>query len=68
MSASKKINPMALIRTLTISTTAFERRKEKFDGFRQTVETEKEGLLSSVLDINGEQQWGLGIYLLYLNI
>ena len=37
MSASKKINLMALIRTLTISTTTFERMKEKFDGFRQTV-------------------------------
>ena len=28
---------MALIRTLTISTTTFERVKGKFDGFRQTV-------------------------------
>ena len=28
---------MALIRTLTISNTAFERTKEKFYGFRQTV-------------------------------
>ena len=28
---------MALTRTLTISTTTFERMKEKFDGFRQTV-------------------------------
>ena len=36
MSASKKINLMALIRTLTISTTTFERMKEKFYGFRQT--------------------------------
>ena len=27
---------MALIRTLTVSTTAFERMKEKFYGFRQT--------------------------------
>ena len=27
---------MALIRTLTISTTTFERMKEKFYGFRQT--------------------------------
>ena len=36
-SASKKINGMALIRTLTVSTTAFERTKEKFDGFRKTV-------------------------------
>ena len=35
-SASKKINVMALIRTLTISTITFERMKEKFDGFRQT--------------------------------
>ena len=35
-SASKKINGMALIRTLTVSTTAFERTKEKFYGFRQT--------------------------------
>ena len=33
----KKINLMALIRTLTISTTTFERMKEKFDGFRETV-------------------------------
>ena len=36
-SASKKINLMALIRTLTISTTTFERMKEKLYGFRQTV-------------------------------
>ena len=35
-SASKKINLMALIRTLTISTATFERMKEKFYGFRQT--------------------------------
>ena len=35
-SASKKINLMTLIRTLTISTTTFERVKEKFDSFRQT--------------------------------
>ena len=35
-SASKKINGMALIRTLTVSTATFERTKEKFDGFRQT--------------------------------
>ena len=38
-SASKKVNLMALIRTLTISTTSFERMKEKFYGFRQTVQT-----------------------------
>ena len=38
MSASKKINGMALIRTLTASTTAIDRTKEKFYGFRQTVE------------------------------
>ena len=37
ISASKKINEMALIRTITGSTTAFERTKEKFYGFRQTV-------------------------------
>ena len=35
--ASKKINGMALIRTPTVLTTAFERTKEKFYGFRQTV-------------------------------
>ena len=35
-SASKKINLMALIRTLTILTVTFERIKEKFYGFRQT--------------------------------
>ena len=35
-SASKKINLMTLVQTLTISTTTFERMKEKFDGFRQT--------------------------------
>ena len=33
---------MALIRTLTISTTTFERTKEKFYGFRQTVLFERE--------------------------
>ena len=37
-SASKNINEMALIRTLTVSTTAFERTKEKFCGFRQNVQ------------------------------
>ena len=36
-SASKKINRMALIRTLMVSTIAFERKKEEFYGFRQTV-------------------------------
>ena len=35
-SASKKIKLMALIGTLTISTTTFERMKEKFYGCRQT--------------------------------
>ena len=35
--ASNKINLMALIRTLTISSTTLERMKEKFYGFRQTV-------------------------------
>ena len=34
--ASKKINLMALIRTVMISTTRFERMKEKFNDFRQT--------------------------------
>ena len=34
-SASKKINRMALIRTLTVSTTVFERTKKKFYGFQQ---------------------------------
>ena len=40
-SVSTKINLMALIRILTISTTTFERMKEKFYGFRQTVLCEK---------------------------
>ena len=35
-SASKKINQIALIRTLTVSITAFERMKDKFYVFRQT--------------------------------
>ena len=35
-SASKKIHRMALIRTLTLSTTVFERKKEELYGFRQT--------------------------------
>ena len=35
-SASKKLIGMALIRTVTVSTTAFERTKEKFYGFPQT--------------------------------
>ena len=43
-SASKKINGMALIRTLTVSTTAFDRMKEKFCGFRQTEWEERESL------------------------
>ena len=44
-SASKEINLMALIRTLTISTTTFERMKEKFYGFRQTVFEKKYDIL-----------------------
>ena len=36
-SASKKIHGMVLIRTLTVSITAFERTKEQFYGFRRTV-------------------------------
>ena len=36
-SASKKINGMALILTLTAQTAAFERTKEQFSGFRLTV-------------------------------
>ena len=36
-SASKKVNEMMLIRTLMVSTTTFERTKEKFCGLRQTV-------------------------------
>ena len=39
-SASKKINGMALIRTLTVSTTASEMTKRKFYGFRQTVKSD----------------------------
>ena len=35
-STSNKINEMTLIRTLMVSTTAYERTKEKFYGFRQT--------------------------------
>ena len=37
-SASKKINGMALIRTLMVSTTAFERTKEKCYSFQQTAQ------------------------------
>ena len=33
---------MALIRTLTVSTTAFEITKEKFDGFRKTALLEQQ--------------------------
>ena len=44
-SASKKINRMALVRTLTVSTTAFERTKEKLDGFRQTAFVSELGLI-----------------------
>ena len=36
-SVSKKIYLMALIRTLTVTAAAFERTKEKFYGFQQTV-------------------------------
>ena len=41
-SASKKLNRMALIGILTVSTTAFEITKEKFDDFLQT-DLAKEG-------------------------
>ena len=46
-SASKKINLMALIRTLTILITAFERTKKIFCDFRQT-EREKCNQISPV--------------------
>ena len=39
---------MALIRTLTVSTTVFERTKEKFYGFRQTVLSEKQHKLAAI--------------------
>ena len=39
---------MVLIRTLTVSTTAFEITKEKFDGFRQTV-LAKEGCVKKIV-------------------
>ena len=32
----KETKPVVLVRTLMVSTTAFEITKEKFDGFRQT--------------------------------
>ena len=38
---------MALIGTLTVSTTAFEIMKEKFDGFRQT-DLAKEGCIQKL--------------------
>ena len=44
---------MALIRTLTVSTTAFEITKEKFDGFRQTVQ---ELRLLKILEIKGKDK------------
>ena len=37
-SASKKINRMALIRTLTVSTIEFQRKKEELYGSRKTVQ------------------------------
>ena len=46
-SASEKLNRMALFRTLTVSTTAFEITKEKFDGFRQT-DLAKEGCVQEL--------------------
>ena len=39
-SASKKIYRMALIRALTVSTSAFERKKEELYGFRQIVRSD----------------------------
>ena len=44
----KKLNRMALIRTLTVSTTAFEITKGKFDGFRQT-DLVKEGCVQKLV-------------------
>ena len=46
-SASKKLNRMALIGTLTVSTTALEITKKKFDGFRQT-DLAKEGCVQEL--------------------
>ena len=51
-SASKTINLMALIRTLTISTTTFKRLKEKLYGFRQT-ELEAPGISRVCQEISG---------------
>ena len=52
-SASKKINLMALIRILTISSTTFEKMKEKFDGFRQTA-----GFSLGLDDMEGDKYRG----------
>ena len=46
-SASKKINLMALIRTLTVSTIAFERKREELYGFRQTVKLDSTTIMQS---------------------
>ena len=56
-SASKKINGMALIRTLTVLNTAFERTKKKFYGFPQTVllTSEISGYSGFLLQGGGEQ-------------
>ena len=48
-SASKKINRMVLIQTLTVSTIAFERKKEELYGFRQTELARVSVLLSSLM-------------------
>ena len=50
-SASKKINEMALIRTLTVSTTAFDRTREKFCGFRQTVNMSLNSPAAAIVDL-----------------
>ena len=46
-SVSKKLNRMALILTLTVSTTAFEITKGKFDGSQQT-DLVKEGCVQKL--------------------
>ena len=53
-SASKKINGMALIRTLMVSTTAFERTKENSMVFGRLIENQR---TQSDSALNADQIW-----------
>ena len=66
-SASKKINLMPLIRTLTISTTTFEKMKEKFDGFGRLIRRYRTRMRRITVLSFGYQEYTIQIFAVYFH-